>query len=261
MWLSKFFVFFVVYSFMGWVYESLFVTIHTGKWENRGFLYGPICPIYGVGACAITTIMDLLAMNGISYRWWHVFLIAFLGSIVLEYVTSWVLEKVFHAYWWDYSYMPFNINGRVCLPYSIGFGFGGLIVIYAIAPFTNEKLLGWISPIQFEFFGLVCMAVVAGDVTLTICALSDFERNVIAIEETVNQHMEQFVCSIQEKTQAASNLITEERERFAREHMVKAFKNMDFTYKSAVKRVKGFRPTRIESRKMNAIFEKFRKDL
>lgn len=261
MWLSKFFVFFVVYSCMGWIYESLYVTIRTGKWENRGFLYGPICPIYGVGACAISAIMDILLENGVMYRWWHVFLIAFFGSIVLEYVTSWVLERVFHAYWWDYSNMPLNIHGRVCFPYSIGFGFGGLIVIYAIAPFTNQTLLGWISPIQYEIFALLFMAVVSVDMTLTICALSDFQRNVIAIEENLNQHMEQFVCSIQEKTQAAGNLITEERERFLKENTAKSFKNMDFTYKSAIKRVKGFRPTKVESKKMNVIFEKFRKDL
>lgn len=261
MWLSRFFVFFVVYSCMGWIYESIYVTIRTGQWENRGFLYGPICPIYGVGACSITAIMNTIAAHGVEYKWWHIFLIAFGGSIVLEYVTSWVLEKVFHAYWWDYSYMPLNINGRVCLPYSIGFGVGGWIVIYGIAPFTEQHLLGWMTPIWFETFGLIAMAIVAGDVTLTICALCDFERNVIAMEESVNQHMEQFVTTIQEKTQAAGNLISEERERFTRENMVRSFKHMDITYRAAIRRVKGFRPTKIETKKMNVIFEKFRKDM
>lgn len=253
--------FFMVYSCMGWIYESIYVTIRTGKWENRGFLYGPVCPIYGIGASSITMIMDAIADQGIDYKWWHIFLIAALGSAVLEYLTSWVLEKVFHAYWWDYSYMPLNINGRICLPYTLGFGLGGIIVVYGIAPFTEHQLMGWITPIMYEIFSLIIMAVVAGDVTLTICALSDFERNVVVFEETVNQHMEQFVSSIQEKTQAAGSLIAEERERFTRENMAKAFKNMDFTYRAAIKRVKGFRPTKIETRKMNVIFEKFRRDL
>lgn len=73
-----------------------------------------------------------------------------LGSIVLEYGTSWALEKLFHAYWWDYSSMPLNINGRVCFPYSVGFGVAGLIVVYFIAPFT-KFITGWMSPIWYEF--------------------------------------------------------------------------------------------------------------
>ena len=104
MWISKYFVYFVIFSVMGWIYESAFCTIKTGKWQNRGFLYGPLCPIYGVGAASITFIVDEAEAHGLSEpAGWQIFLVAFFGSIVLEYVTSYVLEKLFHAYWWDYS--------------------------------------------------------------------------------------------------------------------------------------------------------------
>lgn len=113
------------------------------KWENRGFLYGPLCPIYGAGGVAITAIADFIsAHTDATFTWWQIFLVAFLGSIVLEYGTSWALEKLFHAYWWDYSSMPLNINGRVCFPYSVGFGVAGLIVVYFIAPLRSSSQAG-----------------------------------------------------------------------------------------------------------------------
>ncbi len=98
---------------------------------------------YGAGGVAITAIADFIsAHTDATFTWWQIFLVAFFGSIVLEYGTSWALEKLFHAYWWDYSRMPLNINGRVCFPYSVGFGVAGLIVVYFIAPFT-KLITGW----------------------------------------------------------------------------------------------------------------------
>ena len=113
------------------------------KWENRGFLYGPLCPIYGAGGVAITAIADFIsAHTDATFTWWQIFLVAFLGSIVLEYGTSWALEKLFHAYWWDYSSMPLNINGRVCFPYSVGFGGGrtysGVILLHLLRSFISR---------------------------------------------------------------------------------------------------------------------------
>ena len=114
MWLSRYFVYFIIFSCMGWIYESIYCTIRAKKWENRGFLYGPLCPIYGAGGVAITAIADFISVHtDATFTWWQIFLVAFFGSIVLEYGTSWALEKLFHAYWWDYSSMPLNINGRV----------------------------------------------------------------------------------------------------------------------------------------------------
>lgn len=81
---------------MGWIYESIYCTIRAKKWENRGFLYGPLCPIYGAGGVAITAIADFIsAHTDATFTWWQIFLVAFLGSIVLEYGTSWALEKLF----------------------------------------------------------------------------------------------------------------------------------------------------------------------
>ena len=249
MWISKYFVYFVLFSVMGWVYESAFCTIKTGKWQNRGFLYGPVCPIYGVGATAITFIVDQAGAHGISkMAWWQIFLIAFFGSIVLEYVTSYALEKLFHAYWWDYSNVPLNIHGRVCLPASIGFGVAGLVVVYGVAPLTKQ-MVGWIAPSWMELLSLLFMAVVAADTTLTVSVLTHFEQNVIALESALNQHMDQFVSTIQEKTQEASANFSEERARFSRENLERVIQNMENTHRLALKRVQGFRSTEKEKEK------------
>ena len=106
----------MIYSFFGWVYESSFTTLRDGRWQNRGFLYGPCCPIYGVGAVLITQIAEKVgSMQNEPMPLWSIFLVSFVGSAVLEYVTSYTLEKLFHAIWWDYSMLPFNLNGWISL--------------------------------------------------------------------------------------------------------------------------------------------------
>lgn len=102
--------------FMGWVYESLAMTIWTGKWENRGFLFGPLIPIYGFGDITLTIVLSIYHLSNLQ-----VFILSVLGSVILEISTSILLEKLFHAYWWDYSGVPLNFQGRICLPASLGF--------------------------------------------------------------------------------------------------------------------------------------------
>ncbi|MDO4522372.1 MAG: putative ABC transporter permease [Eubacteriales bacterium] len=259
MWISRYFVYFVLFSVLGWIYETIYCTIRHGKWENRGFLYGPVCPIYGVGAVAITAIVDSPGIASRGYAWWEIFIISFLGSIVLEYVTSWALEKKFHAYWWDYSNMPLNIHGRVCLPCSIGFGVAGLIVVYGVAPLTH-RALDPVPPIIMELLSLIFMGIMMMDLTLTVSALSNFERTIIAMEESLNTHMDSFVNSIQDKTQSAGAMIAEERARFSRENMENAFASMGKLYKSGVQRIAGFRRlTMDEQKRFNVMFETLKK--
>lgn len=258
MWICRYFVYFVVFSFMGWIYESAYCTIKGGKWENRGFLYGPIVPIYGVGAAALVGVTEIIHAYVGEYSWWQVFLIGYVGSIVLEFSTHWILEKLFHAYWWDYSNMPFNIQGRICLPFSLCFGGAALLVVYLIAPFTL-RITNHIPSIFMELIALVFMGVVAADTTLTVSALTNFERNVVTMENALNEHMDAFVVSIQEKTQAAGNIIAEEKERFSRENLEQTIASMGGIYHSAVKRVKGFKNPRVEKHTLDRVVEGIKK--
>ena len=261
--ISKYFVYFVVFSFMGWIYETIYCTIKGGKWENRGFLYGPICPIYGVGADGITIVTDIISYfnkGEANYEWWHVFVISFFGSIVLEYVTSWVLEKQFHAVWWDYSNIPLNIHGRVCLPASIGFGVAGLLVVYFIAPFTAGMSKA-IPPLAMEGLSLVFMSLVTIDMTLTVNALTNFSHYVIAFEDELNAHMDAFVNGIQEKSSDMSAKFAEERERFTLENAKNLVGTTGELYHSALKRVHTFKYPRIEAPHIDVTLSAFKNRL
>lgn len=258
MWISRWFVLFILYSVLGWIYETTFCTIKGGKWENRGFLYGPLCPIYGAGAASLLAVMEAISNTGFEYRWWHVFAIGFFGSIVLEYSTHFTLEKLFHAYWWDYTRMPLNIKGRVCLPYSLCFGGAALIVTYLLGPFVSN-LTSAITPIWYETVGLILMLILGMDMALTVSAISNFEDYVAATEESVNNYMDQFVDNIQEKKDAVAETVSakliEEKERFSREHMAESLRHMSDVSSSAVRRIQGFIPRKGE-KKENSIRNK-----
>lgn len=122
----------ILYSFMGWIWESCYVSIKEKKLVNRGFVTGPVCTIYGVGAMSVYLVLRPLQDHGL----W-----LFLGGIVLatilEYVTSWVMEKLFHTSWWDYSERPFNLHGRICLGCSIAWGFFTLLMFEILQPFAQ----------------------------------------------------------------------------------------------------------------------------
>lgn len=119
---------FFIYSFIGWLIEVFYTEIETNNWINRGFLLGPICPIYGIACLVIMQIFDKTE-DIISVALKIMLICAF-----LEYFTSYIFEKIFHARWWDYSKRKFNINGRVCLETLILFAVAGIIFVYLINP-------------------------------------------------------------------------------------------------------------------------------
>lgn len=132
---SQIFILFIIYSFLGWLVEVINCSIVEKKLVNRGFLISPICPIYGCGALLIT-----LVLNNYKDDWFVVFCMAVILCGLLEYFTSWLMEKIFHARWWDYSKNKFNINGRICLETMVPFGILGLVIIYILNPFFYNIL-------------------------------------------------------------------------------------------------------------------------
>lgn len=130
-----YFLYFIIYSIIGWILEVSYTLITKRKFINRGFLIGPYCPIYGCGLLLILLLVDGINTNFVV----KFFLIAFICS-VLEYIASYVMEKLFKARWWDYTKDKFNINGRVCLETFIEFGLAGTLALYFVHPFVSEKL-------------------------------------------------------------------------------------------------------------------------
>ena len=120
---------FFIYSIIGWILEVGLTLFKTKKFNNCGFLTGPYCPIYGIAAIIIMSILKFHLQSPLS-----VFICSFIICSIIEYIISLILEKIIGIRWWDYSEIPFNINGRVCLPFSMTFGFLGLIIMYSINP-------------------------------------------------------------------------------------------------------------------------------
>lgn len=241
MWISRYFVLFIIFSVCGWVYETIYCSVKDGYWQNRGFLFGPLCPIYGFGAASVTAIAEAISKSVASQiTWWEIFLIGVIGSIFLEYGTSWVLEKIFHAVWWDYSDMPLNLHGRICAPASFLFGVMAVVIYYVVFPWTLW-VKAVIPPIVMEAMGLVLMGLFAMDATLTVSALSDFANAVRSMSENANQNMESLTKAIQEKAQQAGEFIGEIKTVLATDHAKRLAGNMAHLHKSAINRVSGFR--------------------
>lgn len=146
-----YFLLFLTYSIMGWIMEVSLGLIRNGKFVNRGFLIGPYCPIYGCGVLLLTFLLEKYTNDIVA-----TFIFSILICGTLEYFTSFIMEKIFHARWWDYSQRKFNINGRICLETLIPFGIMGCSIIY----FANPFILGilykipelWIYIISLPIF-------------------------------------------------------------------------------------------------------------
>lgn len=133
--LANAFILFFIYSVIGWITEVIYVYFYTKKWVNRGFLIGPYCPIYGCGSILIITLLTRYHNDPLI-----VFFMAIIICSLLEYTTSYILEKLFKTRWWDYSQRKFNINGRICLETLIPFGVMSLLVLYLLNPFITHAL-------------------------------------------------------------------------------------------------------------------------
>ncbi|MBS6043935.1 MAG: putative ABC transporter permease, partial [Clostridium baratii] len=119
--------YFTIYSFLGWLSETIYCYIIDKKFTYRGFLYGPVCPIYGFGGIIVTECLRGMKGNIIE-----VFFGGMILASILEYITSYVLQKLFNMKWWDYSEHKFNINGRVCLLNSTMFGILAVVIVYVL---------------------------------------------------------------------------------------------------------------------------------
>lgn len=148
---------FLVCAFIGWIWEVLLTLIKTGHLVNRGVLYGPWLPLYGFGG---------VLMAALLHRFEHRPLVVFLASTtlcgLLEYFTGWFLETFHHLKWWDYSDLPFNLHGRICLLSVTAFGLCGLLMIYVLKPITFRLF----ERIPFSARRVICLV-------FLLCVLGD----------------------------------------------------------------------------------------
>lgn len=134
--IARYFLLFIIYAFVGWCMEVTLVSIQNKRFVNRGFLIGPYCPIYGFGALFITIFLGRYEYDPLV-----LFIMAVVACGILEYLTSWAMEIIFKARWWDYSNAKFNLNGRVCLRNLVAFGLLGMLITYVL----NPIFMNWIK--------------------------------------------------------------------------------------------------------------------
>lgn len=202
--IAQYVVEFFAFSFVGWVYECTYCTFRTGRWQNRGFLFGPICPIYGAGAVAAVVIFGLLPTFSADTPLYQVFLISCAGSAVLEFATSWVLEKFFHAVWWDYSNIPLNIQGRICLPATLGFGVAGVVIVRYILPWLSTLHLEG-HPVRNEILSLAFVFLMGADLAITVDTLIKLVSRMEKAQQSFNEKMQAGV----DRTKAGVQLLKE----------------------------------------------------
>lgn len=171
------FVWFFLYAFLGWCTEVVYAAAVTGRFVNRGFLCGPVCPIYGFGMVAVLTLLRPVQDN---------LLLLFLGSVVLttvlEFLVGWLTETLLHERLWDYSNVPFNIKGYVCLKFSLAWGLGCLLLIKVIHP-VLMKPISWIPHTVGWWILGVFSVIILTDLVLTGIEAMKISKRIRAAEE------------------------------------------------------------------------------
>ncbi len=167
--------YFFIYAFLGWCTEVSFFAVKKGKFVNRGFLNGPVCPVYGFGLVAVIAALTPLKDN---------LLLLFLGSVLitsaLEFLTGWALEKIFHTRWWDYTENKFNLCGYICLEFSLIWGLAATAVMKIIQPLIQTAVgiipqaAGWVLLGVFA-------AVILCDLAATVTTIHNMQKNLRAL--------------------------------------------------------------------------------
>ena len=168
--LCYYFLLFLMYAILGWIVEVINAYIQKKKFVNRGFLIGPYCPIYGVGMLAIISLLQEYTGNYIV-----LFILSMTICMVLEYLTSYFMELIFKARWWDYSNKKFNINGRICLETAIPFGLGGMLIMYVINPIF-VGFINWLSDNTLLILGISLMTIFVIDLIVSFFVVIKFRN-------------------------------------------------------------------------------------
>jgi len=168
---------FIIYSFIGYICEVFYCSFLQKKVVNRGFLFGPLCPIYGFGA-----ILTIYSLRNLMENPVVIFILGMLITSTLEYYTSYIFEKIFNNKWWDYSYRSDNINGRICLHNSIYFGLGIVIILYVVNPYL-ESLINLISRNILDIISIIIFILLIIDFVFSSIIAYNLRSRIIIAEE------------------------------------------------------------------------------
>lgn len=209
--LYKIFYYFILYAFLGWCLEVAYAAYNNHKFVNRGFLFGPVCPMYGAGAVLLILIVGPLQGNLIK-----TFVIAVLVTSALEYITGYVLEKCFNTTWWDYSTDWMNLHGRICLLFSLLWGFLAVIFVKYIHPLISNSHNIINAKYGVIILNILMLAILV-DFIATLISLSKLNSLFGQLRQVYvefKEKVEDIKGSAAEKTEAIDKLNKELRARY-----------------------------------------------
>ena len=218
-----YFMLFFIYAILGWIIETTLVSIEKRKFVNRGFLIGPYCPIYGFGGLAITILLKNYTKDPIV-----LFLMAVIICGILEYFSSYIMEKIFKARWWDYSAKKYNINGRICLETVVPFGILGCLVMYVLNPITF-KYLNMLSNSMLNIISAICFTIFITDNIVSYNVISSFTKTV----KTIN------VGKIKDNTEEITKKVREVLigKSFFNKRLMEAYPNLQAKIKEKARQI------------------------
>nr|WP_252968758.1 putative ABC transporter permease [Erysipelothrix rhusiopathiae] len=191
--IPTFFIYWVIYGVIGWIMETLYCSIPEGKFVERGFLNGPIVPIYGFGALFVLSILKPFLDSPIL-----VFVLGFLLTSVLEYITSYIMEKAFGMRWWDYSDYKYNIKGRVCLLNSTMFGVLCVVLVEWIHPIVTN-IIARFSPTTILLASSVLGVIIAVDFVVSVISVLNLKKRLKSLE-VLHTEMAELIHTFNEKS-------------------------------------------------------------
>ncbi len=215
----NYFLIFFLYSVLGWIAETIYTSIKEKRFVNRGFLVGPYCPIYGYGAILMILYLTQYKDNIIT-----VFLLSVFICCFLEYITSYIMEKIFKARWWDYSDKLFNLNGRICGENALLFGIGGLSIIYIVNPIINN-IIKFINPTITVILSIIFFTIYITDTILSFNIINKLKNNLNIID--INTDATQELKGLVSQVMSANIETNKARINIFQRRIIKAFPNIN----------------------------------
>ena len=207
--------YFFFYSFIGWFFESCYCSIRPKKWVNRGFLRGPICPIYGTGG--LVMMICLIPLRHITENLYLNELLIFIAGAILcdivEFMTSYIMEKLFNARWWDYSNKKFNIQGRICLTHTFYWGTCSCLFVFVLEPIMNLYLVGQVSESSRNILTYIFLTVFAFDLLDTVIhalGIRDISSKFMKLSEEISEFAIQVYSTVGGKSENESEAMKKE---------------------------------------------------
>ena len=222
------FLWWVLYAFIGWVWETLLGIVVHRRFIDRGVLIGPLCPLYGFGGLLVVGALRG-ADNPLA-----LFLSSGFLACTLEYLTSVLIERLFHLRLWDYSDKPFNLNGRVYLNGFLAFGLGASAIVLAVQPAVAAATGSWPAPVLHAVAGSA-LVLLAADATVTLAGLTSFDDRLACLSQDIADEKKRRIAGMDERLERGDQTLARRTAGIRRRliwpqrRLIRVFPNMSST--------------------------------